>query len=140
VFDLFRKLNPEKCQLLQKEVRYHGHILSPKGISTNPEKLKIVREWPTSKNKHDIRRFMGLCTYYRQFISCLRIAIDVAGPFPRSDQGSRYLLIAVDYFTKGPEAYAIPNLEASRLAEALVNNFFNFGIPQELHSYQGCNF
>jgi hypothetical protein len=38
-----------------------------------------------------------------------RIAIEVAGPFPLSDQGNRYLLIAMDYFTKWLEAYAIPN-------------------------------
>jgi hypothetical protein len=29
-----------------------------------------------------------------------RIAIDVAGPFPLSDKGNRYLLIAIYYFTK----------------------------------------
>jgi hypothetical protein len=53
-----------------------------------------------------------------------RIAIDVAGPFPRSDQGNRYLLIAMDYFAKWPEVYAIPNQEVSTVAEALVTNFF----------------
>jgi hypothetical protein len=42
-----------------------------------------------------------------------RIAIDVAGPFPWNNQGNRYLLITVDYFTKWPEAYTIPNEEAS---------------------------
>jgi hypothetical protein len=35
VFERFReahlKLNPEKCQLLQKEVKYLGHIVSPEG-------------------------------------------------------------------------------------------------------------
>jgi hypothetical protein len=36
------------------------------------------------------------------------IATDMAGLFPRSDQGNRYLLIAMDYFTKWLEAYAIP--------------------------------
>jgi transposase InsO family protein len=70
-----------------------------------------------------------------------RIAIDVAGPFPRSDQGNRYLLVAMDYFTKWPEVYAISNQEASTVAEALVTNFFcRFGIPRELHSDQGRNF
>jgi hypothetical protein len=70
-----------------------------------------------------------------------RIAIDVAGPFPRSDQVNRYLLIAMDYFTKWPEVYAIPNEEASTVTEALVTNFFcHFGIPRELHSDQGRNF
>ncbi|PNF14186.1 hypothetical protein B7P43_G12977 [Cryptotermes secundus] len=70
-----------------------------------------------------------------------RIAIDIAGPFPRSDQGNRYLLIAMDYFTKWPEVYAIPNQEASTIAEVLVANFFcRFGIPRELHSDQGRDF
>jgi hypothetical protein len=70
-----------------------------------------------------------------------RIVIDVAGPFPRSDQGNQYLLFAMDYFTKWPEVYVIPNQEASTVAEALVRNFFcRFGIPLELHSDQGRNF
>jgi hypothetical protein len=47
----------------------------------------------------------------------------------------------MDYFTKWVEAYANPNHEASTMAEALVTNFFcRFGIPRELHSYQGRNF
>jgi hypothetical protein len=41
-----------------------------------------------------------------------RIAIDVAGPFPRSDQENRHLLIAMDYFTKWPESYAVSDQEA----------------------------
>jgi hypothetical protein len=36
------------------------------------------------------------------------IVMDVAA-FPWSDQGNQYLLTAMDYFTKWPEAYAIPN-------------------------------
>jgi hypothetical protein len=74
-------------------------------------------------------------------VSFERLAIDVAGPYALSNQGNRYLLIAMDYFTKWLEAYAIPNQEASTVAEALVTNFFcRFGIPRELHSDQGCNF
>jgi hypothetical protein len=66
VFQRFREarlnLNPEKCHLLQEEVRYLGHtcIVSPEGITTDPEKLKAVREWPTPKNKHEIRSSLGL--------------------------------------------------------------------------------
>jgi hypothetical protein len=69
-----------------------------------------------------------------------RIAIDVAGPFPLTDQGNRYLLIAIDYFTKLPEAYALPNQEVSSVAKALVTNFFcYFCIPREIYNDQGCN-
>jgi hypothetical protein len=67
--------------------------------------------------------------------------IDVAVSFPGSNQGNRYLLFTMDYFTKWPEAYAIPNQEASTIAEALVTDFFcRFGIPWESHSDQSRNF
>jgi hypothetical protein len=70
-----------------------------------------------------------------------RIAMDIAGPFAQSDRGNRYLLIAMDYFTKWPEVYPIPNQEASTVADALVTNIFcRFGVPRELHSDQGRNF
>lgn len=38
-----------------------------------------------------------------------RVAVNVMGPFPHTDKGNRYVLVAMDYFTKWPEAYAIPN-------------------------------
>jgi hypothetical protein len=63
VFHRFRevhlKLNPENCQLYQKEVRYLGHILSPEGITTDTEKLKGTWELPSPKNKHEIRSFLA---------------------------------------------------------------------------------
>jgi hypothetical protein len=45
------------------------HTVSPEGIPTDQEKLRAVREWQTPKKKHEIRRFLILCTYYRRFIS-----------------------------------------------------------------------
>jgi hypothetical protein len=53
VFPRFRearlKLNPAKGQLLQQEVRHLGHIVSSEVITTDPEEVKAVREWPTPK-------------------------------------------------------------------------------------------
>jgi hypothetical protein len=53
-----------------------------------------------------------------------RTAIDVEGHFLQNDQGNRYLVIAMDYLTNRPEAYATPKQEALTLSEALVTNFF----------------
>jgi hypothetical protein len=59
-----------------------------------------------------------------------RIAIDIAGPFPESDRRNRYVLVAMDYFTKWPEVYANLNQEVSTVADALLTNFFcHFGVP-----------
>jgi len=83
----------------------------------------------------------GFMHQYKVRAPFQRIAVDIAGPFPESDRGNRYLLVAMDYFTKWPEVYAIPNQEASTGADVLVSKFFcRFGVPMELHSDQEQNF
>ncbi|KAJ8364485.1 hypothetical protein SKAU_G00133160 [Synaphobranchus kaupii] len=70
-----------------------------------------------------------------------RVGVDVLGPFPVTDSGNRYILIAMDYFTKWPEAFAVPDQSAATTAERLMEEMFTrFGAPAELHSDQGRNF
>ena len=70
-----------------------------------------------------------------------RVAVDIAGPFPCTPRGNRFICVAMDYFTKWPEAYAVPDHAAETVAEVLVSEFFTrFGMPGELHSDQGREF
>ena len=70
-----------------------------------------------------------------------RVAVDVLGPFPRTPIGNRFVVVAMDYFTKWPEAYAVPDQEAATVCEALIEGMFSrFGVPTVLHSNQGRNF
>lgn len=62
------KLSPKKCSFLMQRVKYVGHIVSKKGIETDPEKTERVRNWPTPKTPEDVRRFLGFIGYYRRFI------------------------------------------------------------------------
>jgi hypothetical protein len=64
----YLQLNAKKCQLFQQVVKFLGHVVSPAGIQTDPDKLEAVREWLRPKDKHQIRSFLGLCTYYRRFV------------------------------------------------------------------------
>ena len=66
------------------------------------------------------------------------VAIDLLGPFPTSPAGNKYLLVAVDYFTKWVEAYPLPNMETTTVPTALVNEmFFRFSPLEQLHLDQG---
>ncbi|KAJ8703953.1 hypothetical protein PYW07_013247 [Mythimna separata] len=70
-----------------------------------------------------------------------RIAIDVAGPFPVTDDGNKYIVVIQDYFTKWPEVFAIPNQEATTVAKKVVEEVVcRYGAPLEIHSDQGRNF
>ena len=33
------------------------------------EKLKVIEEWPIPKNLHEVRSFLGMCSYYQKFIA-----------------------------------------------------------------------
>lgn len=58
VFCRFReaglKVNPKKCNLLNSKVKYLEHIVSKKGITTNPEKIAAVKNWSIPKTKKQI--------------------------------------------------------------------------------------
>ena len=62
------RIKPKKCQFFNTSVLFLGHVLSANGISTNPEKVEKVITWPVPKNIKEVQSFLGLASYYRQFI------------------------------------------------------------------------
>ncbi|XP_071652203.1 uncharacterized protein [Temnothorax longispinosus] len=41
------------------EVKYLGHIVSSGGVTTDPEKISAVKDWPIPHNKKQLRSFLG---------------------------------------------------------------------------------
>lgn len=70
-----------------------------------------------------------------------KIGIDVLGPFPLTEKGNRWVLVMTDYFTKWPEAVALPVQTAEAVAEAFLEAVVSrFGVPRQIHSDQCRNF
>ena len=62
------KLKPSKCFFFREEIEYLGHVVSGKGVATNPKKVEAVTKWPTPKTVYDVRSFLGFVGYHRRFI------------------------------------------------------------------------
>ena len=62
------KLKPSKCEFFKKRIAYLGHIVSDKGIETDPKKIEAIVEWPIPETVHDVRSFLGFTNYYRKFV------------------------------------------------------------------------
>lgn len=62
------KLQPRKCHLFQREVTYLGHVISERGVATDPAKTAAVRDWPVPQTVKQVKSFLGFAGYYRRFI------------------------------------------------------------------------
>ena len=62
------KLHVKKCVFGRDTVRFLGHVISSEGISTDPEKIATVAQWPVPITKLELQQFLGFVNYYRRFI------------------------------------------------------------------------
>ena len=57
------KLKAKKCQLFQEDIPFLGHIVSAAGIGLDPAKCQQVWDWPVPQDLHEVRSFVGLCSF-----------------------------------------------------------------------------
>ncbi|GFU21230.1 retrovirus-related Pol polyprotein from transposon 412 [Trichonephila clavipes] len=96
---------------------------------------------PCAARKVPRKRTRGRLQLYNVGAPFERRAVEILGSLPRSSGGNNNILVVMEYFTKWPEAYPIPDQDASTVAEVLVQHWISrFGVPLQLHSDQGKNF
>ena len=64
-----------------------------------------------------------------------RVAMDLVGPLPQTEDGNQGIMVVGDYGTRWMEAYALPDARAETVAAKFVTEFVcRFGVPREVHS------
>lgn len=61
-------LNKDKCKYLVEKIDYLGHIIEYNKISKSPEKVRAITEMGRPTDIGQVRRFLGMVTYYARFI------------------------------------------------------------------------
>jgi len=70
-----------------------------------------------------------------------RWGIDIKGPLPITEAENRYVIAAMDYFTKWPVARAIPNIQAVTVVQFIYEDIIcQFGCPKIFQTDNGRSF
>ena len=72
VFSRLRKFNlsvkRSKCHFAATQAKHLGHLISESGIASDPEKVRAIVEYPRLNDERQVRAFLGLAGYYRDYI------------------------------------------------------------------------
>jgi len=61
-------INPEKSKFCRSQVKYLGFLVRHDGLKVDPEKTAPILEYPPPRNIRQLRRFIGMASWYRRFI------------------------------------------------------------------------
>ena len=82
------RLKLSKCSFAKPSVDFLGFTVSAAGVAPNVTKVEAIREFSTPQNLTELRRFLGMTSYYRRFISGFS---DIARPLHRlTNKGVRF--------------------------------------------------
>lgn len=143
----------EKLQHFQK---IHNSVTGHRGVTRCVQLLRSVGVTWTGMDK-DIAAFIKQCAICQKvrhagtavvelakstavFEPFEVVAVDTIGPLPVDSQGNRYIIAAIDCFTRAVELQAAPSKSASSALTLLLSVFARYGAPRFLRSDNGGEF
>lgn len=73
--EVFRRLreagltvSKSKCHFCRNELKYLGYVIDEEGLHVDPDKVSAILNLPIPKNIREVRRVLGMTSWYRRFI------------------------------------------------------------------------
>ena len=51
-----------------KIIKYLGYVIDSEGVHVDPEKIQVIKDWPSPRNLIELRSFLGLANFYCRFV------------------------------------------------------------------------
>lgn len=62
-------VNFDKCEFFKPKLKYLGFVVDKEGIRTDESKVSTMLNYPRPANTTEVKRFLGMCSWYRRFVA-----------------------------------------------------------------------
>nr|GEY88138.1 reverse transcriptase domain-containing protein [Tanacetum cinerariifolium] len=151
-----RCMGPLQAEYVMKEIHKGSCSMHAGPRSVVAKAIRLGYFWPTMhKDAQDMIRKCSDCQIHRPITRhsqqpltpimapwpFYKWGIDIAGPFPEGPGKVKFLIVAMDYFTKWIDAKAMATITGGQVKKFVWDNIVcRFGIPGEIISDNGKQF
>ncbi|GBG81519.1 hypothetical protein CBR_g32508 [Chara braunii] len=152
-------INGEKCEFGRTRILYLGHEISAEGLKPNDAKVASSRDWLRPQYVTEMRSFLGMTGYYRNFVKNYSIvaapltdltrldtpwewtdrpgeslSMDFMDTLVTSKSGMRHIFVIVDRFSKYARLVAMSETTKTEYVIRLFKENWvrDFGLPKSI--------
>ncbi len=117
----------EQRMLAEIRQRYFWHHRTEdvKAVVRSCQQCQLVRSKGNIHSGDEQLKSIPICDLFH------RVALDIAGPLPETKSGNRYILVAIDHYSKWCEAKAVADHSAKTTSRFLEDDIIcKYGIPR----------
>jgi hypothetical protein len=124
----------ETQTLTEVKKRFYGHdkIEFVKKFIKTCEKCQLAKQFGNMRSGIEEMKSIPICYLF------YHVTMDIVGPLPETTNGNKYVLVAIDHYSKWCEAWPVKEHDVCIVAKFLENEVIcRYGVPKYILTNNG---
>jgi hypothetical protein len=110
---------------IRRKYFWHHRIEDVKAVVRSCQQCQLVRNKGSIRSGDEQLKSIPICDLFH------RVALDTAGPLPETKSGNRYILVAIDHYSKWCKAKVVADHSVKTTSRFLEDDIIcRYGVPR----------